>query len=102
SSGADAMIYRPEETISELSTILDLHPGDLVLTGTPSGVAMQAPSALVQRLAAIFLSPGARNRLFVKKQLDRSQYLKDGDLVESTIRTRDGALDLGSQRHLVQ
>jgi len=39
--------------------------------------------------------------LFLKSQQRRSQYLKEGDLIESRIVSRDGVIDLGVQRHVV-
>jgi len=34
------MIFRPAEQVAMLSSRVTLHPGDLVLTGTPAGVGM--------------------------------------------------------------
>jgi 2-keto-4-pentenoate hydratase/2-oxohepta-3-ene-1,7-dioic acid hydratase in catechol pathway len=33
------LVYKPAETITELSTFSDLSPGDVLLTGTPAGCA---------------------------------------------------------------
>ncbi|MDB5578595.1 MAG: fumarylacetoacetate hydrolase [Bradyrhizobium sp.] len=37
------MIWSPAECVAALSTIVDLYPGDLILTGTPAGVGPVAP-----------------------------------------------------------
>ena len=37
------MIWKPQEVISVLSNLLELRPGDLVMTGTPAGVGMLTP-----------------------------------------------------------
>jgi 2-keto-4-pentenoate hydratase/2-oxohepta-3-ene-1,7-dioic acid hydratase in catechol pathway len=37
----------------------------------------------------------------VKGQAKRSEYLKPGDVVEATIRSEDGLLDLGTQRNRI-
>ncbi|MEM8621215.1 MAG: fumarylacetoacetate hydrolase family protein [Actinomycetota bacterium] len=37
------MIWRPAEIIAELSALLVLQPGDLIMTGTPSGVGAVHP-----------------------------------------------------------
>jgi hypothetical protein len=39
--------------------------------------------------------------LFVKKQSARPQYLKAGDRLELSIRSHDGRIDLGQQRHTI-
>jgi len=64
----DDMIFRPAETLTELSEVMDLDTGDLILTGTPGGVALQPPGALVQKIAGL-LSPRLRNRKFIEGQL---------------------------------
>lgn len=92
----DDMIFRPAETLCELSEVMDLDPGDLILTGTPGGVALQPPGAQVQKIAAL-LPPQVRNRKFIEGQLKRAGYLQPGDIVRATIRTGDGSLDLGEQ-----
>ena len=51
------MIWTVREQIAYLSTIVTLEPGDVVATGTPTGVGM-----------------------------GRGVYLKDGDRIEATIR----------------
>ena len=93
---AAQLIYGPAPTLTLLSRSLDLAPGDLLLTGTPGGVALRPPTGLARRLGAL-LPPARRMRAFVAAQAKRSEYLRDGDLVTSTIATPDGALDLGRQ-----
>jgi 2,4-didehydro-3-deoxy-L-rhamnonate hydrolase len=95
-STIDDMIFKPAETLAELSEVMDLYPGDLILTGTPGGVALQPPGAFVQKLGAL-LSPEVRNKKFIEGQLKRGGYLKAGDVVSSRIYHRDGTLDLGEQ-----
>lgn len=90
------MIFKPAETLRELSEVLDLDPGDLILTGTPGGVALQPPGALVQKIAGL-LPPAVRYRKFIEGQLKQGGYLQPGDTVRATIRSIDGSLDLGEQ-----
>ncbi|MFL6108080.1 MAG: fumarylacetoacetate hydrolase family protein [Marmoricola sp.] len=97
---ASDMLFGPAETLTELSLIEDLDPGDLLITGTPSGVALELPSARAQRVAGL-LPEDVRWKLFIKSQLKAPGYLKPGDLVTTSIRTDDGALDLGTQRNAV-
>lgn len=71
------------------------------LTGTPGGVALQPPPALVQRLAGL-LPDAKRWELFVRGHARSGAYLKPGDRVVAAIRTADGALDLGAQHTTVR
>jgi hypothetical protein len=47
------------------------------------------------------LSDAAKWRLFIKKGAANPAYLQPGDTITATIRTDDGALDLGEQRNRV-
>lgn len=94
------LVHGPAETLAELASVHDLHTGDLIATGTPSGCALSVPSPAKQRIAAL-LPEAVKWRMFMKVQAGRSQYLKAGDVVESRIATADGAIDLGVQRNRV-
>ncbi|MBA4761821.1 fumarylacetoacetate hydrolase family protein [Sphingomonas sp.] len=98
---ASDMIFDPVATLAELSRIRDLRPGDLIATGTPSGVALKVPSAPLMFIGK-FLSPAARYKAFVRGQLKNPAYLKDGDVIECGIATPDGTIDLGRQRTRVR
>lgn len=100
SASTSELIYTPAETLTELSGVQDLHAGDLIATGTPSGCALRVPSPAKQRVAAL-LPETLRWKLFLRAQAKRSQYLKPGDLVESRIASPDGTIDLGIQRNRV-
>ena len=91
------MLHKPAQTISELSTFLDFAPGDLVLTGTPGGVAMNIGNSLYSRLVAAFSSPGQNNSRFLHTQLKCNRYLKDGDVIRASIKGDDRYIDLGIQ-----
>ncbi|GIF13800.1 fumarylacetoacetate hydrolase family protein [Actinoplanes teichomyceticus] len=97
---AGDMVFGPAATLTELSGLERLGTGDLILTGTPGGCALQPPGAAAQRIAGL-LPEEKRWDLFVKTQSRSSAYLQPGDLVEASIRTADGRLDLGVQRHRV-
>ncbi len=96
------MIYPPWETLSELSGLMDLNPGDLVLTGTPGGVALRSPASWKKRVFGLLFSEKKMMQLFVKGQSESARYLIDGDIIESTIRSNDGRVDLGKQRLVVK
>ena len=94
------LVFGPAETLTELSGVQDLHVGDLLSTGTPSGCALSIPSPARQRIAAL-LPEAAKWKMFMTIQAGREQYLKPGDVVESRIATADGAIDLGVQRNRI-
>jgi 2-keto-4-pentenoate hydratase/2-oxohepta-3-ene-1,7-dioic acid hydratase in catechol pathway len=91
------LLFQPAETMDEISKIMDLRAGDLILTGTPGGVALKAPGGIVQKLATAFLSEQTRMKLFLQNQVKNPRYLKNGDVIEATIRSSDGEIDLGAQ-----
>lgn len=94
------LVFKPAESLSEFSQIQDFEPGDVVMTGTPSGCALGLPSPAVIKFSAL-LPEAKKWELFLKSQQRRSQYLKVGDVIESRIVSRDGVIDLGVQRHVV-
>jgi 2-keto-4-pentenoate hydratase/2-oxohepta-3-ene-1,7-dioic acid hydratase in catechol pathway len=102
SASTAAMLYKPAETLRELSGLMDLDPGDLILTGTPAGVAIAPPPKFVQKVSALVLSPERRSDLFVNGQLKNDRYLKEGDLIRASIFSGDERIDLGTQLNLVQ
>ncbi len=95
------MIYKPHQTLTELSALHDLEPGDLIATGTPAGCAARAPGKLAMWLMRHVLSDATKWRLFIQKGLGNPAYLQPGDLITAAIRSDDGRLDLGEQRNRV-
>ena len=94
------MVFKAAETLSEYSQIVDFKPGDILMTGTPSGCALGLPSPLLVRISAL-LPEKKRWQLFVKSQQKRQQYLNNGDIIEASIKSADGVINLGHQRHTV-
>jgi len=94
------MLYPPLKAIQSLTRFQDLAPGDLILTGTPVGTALSAPPKPVEKIAAL-LPPALKWKAFFKSQAANPKYLKDGDIIEASVRTDDGAIDLGTQRTTV-
>src|SRR3990167_4787459 len=72
----------------------------LVMTGTPAGCALGLPSSIAIRLSGL-LPEAKKWELFLNSQKRRKQYLRQGDVIESRIVSRDGIIDLGVQRHVV-
>ena len=92
------LVFKPAETISELSTFSDVAPGDILLTGTPAGCALRAPPPFVRRLMQALLPEQRLWAAFCKGQAQRPEYLKPNDVMTARIISLDGAIDLGEQR----
>ena len=90
------LVFKPAETISELSTFANIAPGDVLLTGTPSGCALRLPPAPIRRIVQL-LPERQFWKMFLNAQRRRAEYLRPGDLVAARIFSADGALDLGEQ-----
>ncbi|SES95720.1 fumarylacetoacetate hydrolase family protein [Stigmatella erecta] len=104
-SNTGEMIFPPEATLTELSGVMDLFPGDLLLTGTPRGVAAghnatKSPK-WVRNLVTRFLSAQELTQLVLKMQARNTAYLKAGDVVRASIFSPDGAIHLGTQENRV-
>ncbi|MEU7812989.1 fumarylacetoacetate hydrolase family protein [Pseudonocardia sp. NPDC049154] len=95
------MIYTPLQALQALARFQHLDPGDLLLTGTPVGTALSAPAAPVAFLASL-LPPALKWKLFLDRQQKNPKYLQDGDVIEATVATDDGTIDLGRQRTTVR
>jgi len=95
------MLYRPLQALQSLTQFQELAPGDLVLTGTPVGTALSAPPKPVQIIGNL-LPPAVKWKAFFKSQANNPKYLKHGDVVEASVATDDGGIDLGTQRTTVR
>jgi 2-keto-4-pentenoate hydratase/2-oxohepta-3-ene-1,7-dioic acid hydratase in catechol pathway len=95
------MIYPPVEALQTLARFQRLDAGDLVLTGTPVGTALSAPPKPVEVIGSL-LPADVKWKLFFSRQAKNPKYLHDGDTVEATVGTDDGAIDLGAQRTVVR
>ena len=95
------MLYRPLQALQSLTQFQELAPGDLILTGTPVGTALSAPPKPVQMISNL-LPPAVKWRAFFKSQAGNPRYLQNGDIVEASVATDDGTIDLGTQRFAVR
>ncbi|MGO9153658.1 fumarylacetoacetate hydrolase family protein [Mycobacterium sp.] len=95
------MLYLPLQALQSLTQFQELAPGDLVLTGTPVGTALSAPPKPVQIISNL-LPPAVKWRAFFKSQAANPRYLQNGDIVEASVATDDGAIDLGTQRTAIR
>jgi 2-keto-4-pentenoate hydratase/2-oxohepta-3-ene-1,7-dioic acid hydratase in catechol pathway len=87
------MLYTPVQALQTLAKFQKLDAGDLVLTGTPVGTALTARG--VENPHRMDLMT------FLAGQAKNPNYLHHGDVVEATVATDDGAIDLGTQRNKV-
>lgn len=92
----DQLIHKPDETMTEIASFADIDPGDMLLTGTPGGVVLNATPRVGLALLMNFTDDRKRRSRLVKTQ--RSvRYLEPGDRLELALTSRDGTLDLGRQ-----
>jgi 2-keto-4-pentenoate hydratase/2-oxohepta-3-ene-1,7-dioic acid hydratase in catechol pathway len=96
------LVFKPAETLTELSTFSNLSPGDVLLTGTPAGCALRAPPRLIRNLMQLVLPEPQLWATFIRMQGNRAEYLRPGDVVRASIASRDGAIDLGEQCHVIE
>lgn len=95
------MIYHPLHTLRVLTGFQRMDAGDLLLTGTPGGTALKAPAKPIEIIGSL-VPPAFKWKAFFRRQASNRLYLQDGDVVELTVATPDGALDLGTQRTTVR
>ena len=95
------MLYRPLQALQSLTQFQELAPGDLLLTGTPAGTALSAPPKPLAIMGNL-LPTTLKWKLFFSGQARNPKYLHDGDIVEASAATDDGAIDLGTQRTAVR
>ncbi|CAN3131694.1 fumarylacetoacetate hydrolase family protein [Mycobacterium sp. smrl_JER01] len=95
------MLYRPLQALQSLTRFQDLAAGDLILTGTPAGTALTAPPKPIEMIGNL-LPPAVKWKAFFSRQAKNPKYLQHGDVVEASIATDDGAIDLGAQRLAVR
>jgi 2-keto-4-pentenoate hydratase/2-oxohepta-3-ene-1,7-dioic acid hydratase in catechol pathway len=90
------MVHLPAPSLTALARFQALEPGDLVLTGTPGGCALQAPPQAVEFIAH-FLPTHVKWKVFFDKQAGNPKYLRSGNRITATIATADCTIDLGRQ-----
>ncbi len=95
------MIYKPLQALQSLTRFQDLNAGDLIMTGTPVGTALSAPPMPLQIIGNL-LPPAMKWKAFFKRQANNPKYLQHGDILELSVATDDGAIDLGTQRTAVR
>ncbi|MGB8793776.1 MAG: fumarylacetoacetate hydrolase family protein [Mycobacterium sp.] len=95
------MLYKPLQALQSLTRFQDLAAGDVIMTGTPVGTALSAPPKPIEIIGNL-LPPAVKWKAFFRRQAGNPKYLHDGDVVEASVATDDGAIDLGAQRNAVR
>jgi len=95
------MIHAPAQTLNEFTSLHNVQAGDLIATGTPAGCAARAPGKLAMFVLRHLVSESTKWKLFIKKGMANPAYLQPGDRLSLTIRTDDGAIDLGEQTTVI-
>ncbi len=92
----DQLIFKPAETLTELASFADVNRGDMLLTGTPGGVILNATPRVGLAILLNFTDDGKRRAKLVKTQR-AARYLQPGDSLVLELTSRDGSISLGSQ-----
>jgi 2-keto-4-pentenoate hydratase/2-oxohepta-3-ene-1,7-dioic acid hydratase in catechol pathway len=96
------MIYKPAETLTELSRIVDLRAGDLLLTGTPGGVIAKGNPQVIDILRTHLLDDEAR-RAALRVELQKyGEFLREGDVVRSILRETRSHQCFGGQENAIK
>lgn len=99
-SFTDHLLFKPTETLTEMSSIFDLRVGDLILTGTPGGVCLRLNKDILEKMIDANATYQEKTNYFVDTQKENG-YLQPGDIIELEIKSRDQYIDLGKQRSTV-
>lgn len=97
SANTNQLIFKPAETLTELSEIMDLSKGDLVITGTTGGVALNLSKDALGQITSPAVPDEEKLNILVSSQISSDKYLKDGDVIRLQIKSADGTIDLGEQ-----
>ncbi len=97
----DHLIHRPAATLSDISGFADMAAGDCLLTGTPGGVLAGSNLKVALAILGNMQNDRKRREKFTRAQLQRTPFLKPGDVLELSIRSNSGAIDLGTQRNAI-
>ncbi|WP_309239094.1 fumarylacetoacetate hydrolase family protein [Ensifer sp. ENS12] len=90
-------VFRPETCLNDIASLMDLDAGDLVLTGTPGGVILQASAPLAQILTTKLFKDSERKEAIIQEATAHARYLAPGDIMRAEMRTDDSAVDFGRQ-----
>ena len=92
----DQLIFKPDETLTELASFTNLMKGDMLLTGTPGGVILNASPKVGLAIVMNLTNDKKRREKLIKSQKD-VRYLQPGDQLKLSLETKDGSRHFGSQ-----
>lgn len=95
SASSSQLIFKPAETLTQLSRIVDLKSGDLLLTGTPGGVTSPASPKLIEILKTNLMADDVRRDALRIEMAAFRPFLKPGDVVTATLHDRTFDISLG-------
>jgi len=97
SAHARDFVFRPETCLNDIASLMNLSAGDLVLTGTPGGVILQANAALAHIVTTKLFKDSERKDAIVQESTAHTHYLAPGDIIRAEMRIDDNAVDFGRQ-----
>lgn len=95
SANTNQLLFKPAETLTELSGIMDFNVGDLIITGTTGGVAMAFDKETLSKISDYTQPYATKQELFKETQGKINRYLKAGDSIKCSVKSTDGTIDLG-------
>jgi 2-keto-4-pentenoate hydratase/2-oxohepta-3-ene-1,7-dioic acid hydratase in catechol pathway len=101
SAVSDKMIFKPTETLTHLSSRINLKRGDVLLTGTPGGVIAQPNLEVKRILETQLMSDQTRQAALCAEFHTLATFLKPGDVITANLRDLRTNLALGGQHTAV-
>ena len=101
SATSSQLIYKPAETLNQLSNIVELKAGDLLLTGTPGGVTSPASPELIEILKTNLMADEVRREALRVEMAAFRPFLKPGDVVTARMHDRSFDRSLGGLENLI-
>lgn len=100
-STTDLLIHKPPKTLTDISEYADIYSGDCILTGTPGGVIGAVNLKVGLAIMLNLKNDKKRRRKFTSAQKARAKFLQPGDVLDLTLKSPDGTIDLGRQHGVI-
>lgn len=97
SASSTQLIYKVPETLTQLAEIIDLKPGDMLLTGTPGGVLAHPGPEILEILKTHIFDDATRKGEFVDSFKKKDPFLQPGDTLTLSFKDNAQGIDLGGQ-----
>jgi len=86
--------------LTEIASFADVNRGDMLLTGTPGGVILNATPKVGLAILLNFSNDEKRRQKLVKSQ-KYVRYMQPGDRLELNLKSGDGLLAFGTQANSI-